>query len=237
MRFKRLYLFIAAAFLCAGLAAIAAENGSQDEEEQDPTAPRQTAEESAAPSGGAGLQRVDDASESPRSDYRPQSGRGGGSGRSAYSGEGAKAGAQSVNKGLSSKIMAKASQVSVEINRTGGYRMDGRNDCYGFVRRTWDPELASMKRKNLPVSDFASKDWAPVTSWSALVPGDVLATHQGHMWGPNWHGGLFAGMINGKPNSFDNSPSNRGGAYIRPAPSGVFRYYYVPTHKLLMNQK
>lgn len=235
MRFKRASLFIAAAFLCAGLAAIAAGTGSDGEEDQDSASVVQSGGETATPSGGTGLHSVnDDSSQPAQSDSRPPSGRSG-SGRSAYSGAAA-AGLQ-VNQGLSGRVMARASQVSAEINRTGGYRADGRNDCYGFVRRAWDPEMSAMGKRNLPVSDFVSRDWAPVTSWSAMVPGDVLGTHQGHMWGPNWHGGLFAGIINGKPHSFDASPSNRGGAYIRPAPSGLFRYYYVPTHKLLTGQK
>ena len=134
---------------------------------------------------------------------------------------------------LSSEIIQRAGTISVEINRSGGYRFDGRNDCYGFVRRVWDPVLTGKGLRPLPVSDVASQNWAPITAWAQLTPGDVLATHQGHMWGASWHGGLFFGMVGGKAYSFDNSPSNKGGAYPRIAPSGVFRYYYLPTHKLL----
>jgi hypothetical protein len=134
---------------------------------------------------------------------------------------------------LSSEIIQRAGTISVEINQSGGYRFDGRNDCYGFVRRVWDPVLTGKGLRPLPVSDMVSQNWAPITAWTLLVPGDALSTHQGHMWGPNWHGGLFFGMVGGKAYSFDNSPSNKGGAYPRIAPSGVFHYYYIPTHKLL----
>lgn len=238
MRLKIIFPLLAAAVFCSWPQARAAGAADPAEEEQqtDDTAPKAQEPGGAQPAdGGAGLQNGQPVS---RTSPGGRSMSGAGSRGNSQPGAGAfvAAAQQGANKGLSSRIMTKASQVGGEINRSGGYRFDGRNDCYGFVRRTWDPELAAMRKPKLPVSDYVSRDWAPVTSWSALLPGDVLATHQGHMWGSNWHGGLFSGMVNGKPYSFDNSPSNRGGAYPRPAPAGLFRYYYLPTHRLLLGQ-
>ncbi len=233
MRIQISCLLIAAAVLCAAPGARADETGNYAGDRYSAGSSTQAAPENAQPAeGGAGLQSGSPVSAPPARG----SGRKSGAGKRGNSGSPAAAAGQGVNKDLSGRVMQRASSVSLEINRSGGYRMDGRNDCYGFVRRTWDPELKALGQRALPVSDYASRDWAPISSWSALVPGDVLSTHQGHMWGPNWHGGLFSGIVGGKPYSFDNSPSNRGGAYPRPAPSGVFRYYYIPTHKLLTGQ-
>ena len=150
----------------------------------------------------------------------------------AASGSGAAGGAA-----LSAKIMAHAAAVAAQIDSTGGYRFDGYNDCYGFVRRTWNPVLAGMKKPDLPVDTYPDKRWAKVTSWAALFPGDVLATAQGHFWGGNWHGGLFAGNAKSGPQVFDDTP----GWAARPHPlswePGVFKYYYLPTHQLLQQSK
>jgi len=139
--------------------------------------------------------------------------------------------------GLSTRIMTNAAVVAAQIDSTGGYRFDGYNDCYGFVRRTWNPILEGMKKPDLPVDTYPDKRWARVTSWAALLPGDVLATAQGHFWGGSWHGGLFAGNAKSGPQVFDDTP----GWAARPHPlswePGVFKYYYLPTHQLLQQSK
>jgi len=138
---------------------------------------------------------------------------------------------------LSARIMTNAAVVAAQIDSTGGYRFDGRNDCYGFVRRTWNPVLAGMKKSALPVNTYPDKRWAKVTSWALLLPGDVLATAQGHFWGGTWHGGLFAGNAKSGPQVFDDTP----GWAARPHPlsweAGVFKWYYLPTHQLLQQSK
>lgn len=129
----------------------------------------------------------------------------------------------------SREVMARARMVGNQINSTGGYRFDGRNDCYGFVRRAWNPVLAEQGRRPLPVSDFPSSDWKPITSWSQLRPGDVVATSAGHQWGPKWHGGLYQGMRDGRPMVYDATPSGD----VSSHPNRVFGYYYAPTHAVL----
>ena len=134
--------------------------------------------------------------------------------------------------GLQSKVMSRADRVAHEINSSGGYRFDGTNDCYGFVRRTWDPILQEMGLPPLPVDDGpSSPDWAPI-NWDELKPGDVLSTAQGHQWGANWHGGMYAGKDeNGNPIIYDCSVSQNC-AYRRIDP-GLFQFYYKPAHELL----
>lgn len=132
---------------------------------------------------------------------------------------------------LGKRIMDRAKVVGDEINRTGGYRFDGTNDCYGFMRRVWNPILESMGKPPLPVSDYPSSQWQRI-DWDRLKPGDVLSTAQGHAWGADWHGGIFAGKINGVLYIYDNSGSKS--AQLRPLPNpNFFRYYYTPTHKTL----
>ena len=134
------------------------------------------------------------------------------------------------NGRLSDEVLKKAFSVAGDINKTGGYRFDGTNDCYGFVRRVWDPILSAMGHAKLPVSDYPSSQWARITDWNKLHPGDALATAQGHFWGAHWHGGLFKGMKNGTPMIFDNTPSHNGASVHS---NEVFTYYYIPTHQLL----
>lgn len=135
---------------------------------------------------------------------------------------------------LSSKVMAHAKVIGHRINATGGYRFDGFNDCYGFVRRSWNPLLDARGKADLPVDDYPSSDWARI-DWNKLVPGDVLSTAQGHHFGADWHGGIFAGMHHGVPYIFDDSGKHsRNGAYIRPLPyPGYFSFFYKPTHRML----
>lgn len=135
------------------------------------------------------------------------------------------------DSGLETLIMKRAAQVAAQIHNSGGYRFDGSNDCYGFMRRVWDPVLGARGAPGLPVADFVSRNWQPIRSWSALRLGDVLATHQGHRWGEQWHGGLFNGFVSGKAYIFDNSYAN--GPMARVAPAGLFHYYYRPTHDML----
>jgi hypothetical protein len=138
-------------------------------------------------------------------------------------------------KALSASVIQMGESVSAVIHATGGYRFDGYNDCYGFVRRTWDPLLAQMHTTPaaLPVDDYPSKTWYPITNWNALVPGDVLGTVQGHSWGANVDYGMYGGVKNGVQYTF----ANGGGAGPVFAPAnttgGWYRYYYGPTHALL----
>jgi hypothetical protein len=125
--------------------------------------------------------------------------------------------------------------VENQINRTGGYRFDGVNDCYGFVRRAWDPVLAHEGAAPLPIDDGPrSPAWAPI-NWNAMLPGDVLSTGQGHSWGPNWHGGIFGGRWNGVTYIWENSRwAGHSGVSLDPLPSSsYFSYYYSPTHQML----
>ncbi|MBM3463558.1 MAG: hypothetical protein FJX76_15775 [Armatimonadetes bacterium] len=149
---------------------------------------------------------------------------------------GALVGARPSNVGSSSlqqDVMGRARSIGGQINATGGYRFDGYNDCYGFLRRVWDPVLQSMGKGKLPIDDGPnSANWGRISSWDHLRPGDVLATAQGHFWGANWHGGLYAGKINGVHYIYDNSGSL--GAQMRPVPyPGYFTSFHRPTHDLL----
>ncbi|MEQ8192306.1 MAG: PPC domain-containing protein [Candidatus Eremiobacterota bacterium] len=144
--------------------------------------------------------------------------------------------ASSGNTALQQTIMNNADTVAKAINSTGGYRFDGWNDCYGFDRRVWDPVLKSLNMSVLPISDAPSSNWVEITDWKQLKTGDVLATHKGHQWGANWHGGLYAGYQNGVHYIYDCSPAGTGmnGAYRRALPyNGFFKYYYNPVHKIL----
>ncbi len=141
------------------------------------------------------------------------------------------------NDGLGTRrtIMKRAHSIGDEINKTGGYRFDGVNDCYGFLRRVWDPVMAKHHMSGLPISDLGSaeahRNWGKINDFSKLPVGTPLATAQGHEWGPDWHCGLFAGMHHGVPYIYDNSGSMNG-AYVRPMPPGLFSYFYRPAAKL-----
>ena len=142
---------------------------------------------------------------------------------------------------LSFWVMRRAFAVGRKINGTGGYRFDGHNDCYGFLRRVWSPVLRFYKGQRrssvarLPVSDIGSGAWKRITNWNELRPGDLLATAKGHKWGADWHAGLYYGKVRGVHKIYDNSGrSSMGGAYVRAHPPGMFKYYYAPVHKLLV---
>jgi Ca2+-binding RTX toxin-like protein len=133
-------------------------------------------------------------------------------------------------------IMQRARSVGDQINRTGGYRFDGTNDCWGFVRRALNPTLKTLGLDELPTGDAGTpvgrRNWDRVTDWSKVPVGTPLSTHEGHAWGAQWHGGIFAGVRNGKPYVFDCSGS-RDGAYLRPMPAGLFKYFYTPVARQL----
>lgn len=123
--------------------------------------------------------------------------------------------------------------VGEQINSTGGYRFDGVNDCYGYVRRVWDPLLKERDQAALPVADYPSRDWSPIASWDALRPGDVLATHAGHKWGADWHTGFYAGTDERGVRMIVDNSGSVGAVSKRPAPPGLFKFYYRRTHELL----
>lgn len=137
---------------------------------------------------------------------------------------------------LGRKVMADATRIGDEINRTGGYRFDGVNDCWGFVRRVLDPSLKERGLPALPTADAGTpagtKNWNRITDWSKVPVGTPLSTHQGHAWGAQWHGGIFAGMKDGVPMIYDNSGSKS--AQLRPLPSpDYFKYFHIPSAQLL----
>jgi LysM repeat protein len=136
------------------------------------------------------------------------------------------------NQGLQDQIMGRAKSIGGQINATGGYRFDGHNDCYGFVRRVWDDVLKGQGEKPLPVNDGPnSPNWSAI-NWDNLKAGDVLSTAKGHQWGDRWHGGLYAGKINGVHHIYDNSGSKS--AQLRPVPNlNYFSYVYNRTHDKL----
>ena len=129
------------------------------------------------------------------------------------------------------------------------YRFNGIGDCYGYCRQVWNAVLAdglphredfyphpyNQKRwlnlpGGLPVDDAPDPNWIRFTNPRVLVKGDLLATAQGHFWGANWHGGIYAGH----DHNWDSSHLNGlNGAYKRPLYSG-FHYYYEPLHVALL---
>lgn len=137
---------------------------------------------------------------------------------------------------LGREVMKDARRIGNEINRTGGYRFDGTNDCWGFVRRVLDPNLKAKGGKALPTADAGTaagrRDWASVTDWKKVPVGTPLSTHEGHAWGAQWHGGIFAGVKGGVPWIYDCSGS-RDGAFLRPMPPGLFKYFYQPAARAL----
>jgi hypothetical protein len=150
---------------------------------------------------------------------------------------------------LQNKIMQRAEGIAPH-NRP--YQFDAIHDCYGYVRQVWNALLAdgSVHAEDfypnaytatrwlyidggLPTVDAPSQNWVPISDINQLVPGDILATHQGHRWGDDWHGGLYAGKVGTTHYQWDSSNLNGvSGAYKRPYWTG-FRYYYKPTHDLL----
>jgi LysM repeat protein len=137
---------------------------------------------------------------------------------------------------LGRQVMDRAKSIGDEINRTGGYRFDGVNDCWGFVRRTLDPLLKERGLPALPTADADTpagrKNWQRVTDWSQVPVGTPLSTHQGHAWGAQWHGGIFAGVKDGVPMIYDNSGSRS--AQLRPLPNPeYFKFFHVPSAELL----
>ena len=133
----------------------------------------------------------------------------------------------------SAQIMTHAQTVANQINSSGSYRFEGNDDCYSFIRRTWNPLLDSISQPGLPMNDYPDQKWVKIPSWAILIPGDVLATAQGHFWGGNWHAGLYAGASGGTYQVFDDTPS--WGARQHPVSwePNAFLWYYVPTHRLL----
>lgn len=135
------------------------------------------------------------------------------------------------------------------------YIFNGVQDCYGSVRQTWNailydggahPEDFSWGydksrwmgvNGGLPVATAPDSDWQPIRNLNDLRVGDILATHQGHAWGADWHGGMYAGKDSaGRHYQWDNSHiDGLNGFYKRNFWSG-FRYYYVPVHNLLAKE-
>ena len=78
------------------------------------------------------------------------------------------------------------------------------------------------------------EDWTAITSLDQLIPGDVLATAQGHRWGRGWHGGMYAGKDSeGNYWQWDCTRDQHGdGAYKRPFNYG-FTYYNTVVHQML----
>ncbi len=153
-----------------------------------------------------------------------------------------------VGTALQQAVLARAEGIA-GWNRP--YVFNGVQDCYGYVRQVWNailhdgsPHAEDFYPKpynssrwlgvagGLPVADAPSSSWVTFSSPSQLLPGDALSTAQGHQWGSNWHGGIYAGKTAAGHRQWDNTPSGSSGAYNRPLWSG-FRYYYRPTHELL----
>lgn len=132
------------------------------------------------------------------------------------------------------------------------YIFNGVQDCYGTVRQVWNAVLydggahaedfswAYNKSRwigvdgGLPVGTAPDGNWQRITDLNQLKMGDILATHQGHAWGGQWHGGMYAGKDgSGHHFQWDNSHiDGLDGFYRRNFWSG-FLYYYVPAHNLL----
>ncbi|HEU5397217.1 MAG TPA: hypothetical protein VFV81_08615 [Verrucomicrobiae bacterium] len=131
------------------------------------------------------------------------------------------------------------------------YQFNGVGDCYGYCRQVWNAILSDGREHaedyspntydqrrwvnfpgGIPVNTCPDTNWIHFSTTNDLVPGDLLATDQGHRWGENWHGGIYAG--NGE--NWDCSRMNGlDGAYRRPLYAG-FHYYYQPLHDLLLAQ-
>lgn len=155
---------------------------------------------------------------------------------------------------LQRKVMERAAGIAPH-NRP--YVFDGVQDCWGYVRQVWNAILSdgtthpedyhpnSYDRGRwlglsggILTADAPNGDWKLITDVNALVPGDLLSTHQGHQWGDQWHGGIFAGKgTDGRFYQWDNS-LGRNGAFYRlyndQPDTADFRYYYKPLHDLLI---
>ncbi len=147
---------------------------------------------------------------------------------------------------LQNMVMARCAGIA-PWNRP--YRFNGIGDCYGYCRQVWNAILAdgsphredfyphpyNLKRwlnlpGGLPVNDYPDPNWVYFSNPKVLVKGDLLATAQGHHWGADWHGGIYAG----NDHNWDSSHLNGlNGAYKRPLYGG-FHYYYKPLHVALL---
>jgi hypothetical protein len=150
---------------------------------------------------------------------------------------------------LQSKIMQRAEGIAPHSRP---YQFDGVHDCYGYVRQVWNailfdggvhtedfyPNAYNASRWHnvdggMRTGDAPNAEWVPITDVNQLVPGDILATDQGHAWGSSWHGGLYAGKVGTSHYQWDSSNLNGlSGAYKRPYWTG-FTHYYKPAHDLL----
>ena len=158
---------------------------------------------------------------------------------------------------LQAKVLARATGIAPQ-NRP--YIFNGVQDCWGYVRQVWNAILSdgtvhsedyypnNYDRNRwlgltggLLTGDAPNPDWVYYSDRSVLLPGDMLSTDQGHAWGLDWHGGIFAGKdANGSYRDWDCTPYNWStnkndghGADNNPLNSGYFSYYYKPIHDLL----
>ena len=164
----------------------------------------------------------------------------------ASSGDGNKAAFPPRGAALQKMVMNRCEHIA-HWNRP--YQYDGVGDCYGYCRQVWNAILSDGRehaedyyphpydkkrwiniKGGIPVNTFPDTNWVRFSSAEVLVTGDLLATDEGHRWGENWHGGIYAG--NGE--NWDCSRHNGlDGAYKRPLFDG-FHYYYKPLHDLLV---
>jgi hypothetical protein len=113
----------------------------------------------------------------------------------------------------------------------------GDKDCWRYVKHVW----SSWFDLNIYDGGARQQDWVRIDSPDKLIPGDVLATHQGHQWGMHWHGGIYAEKDQtGQHWQWDCTDDPVGsGAYRRKLlyyPSldvNDFEYYNVKIHQLL----
>jgi len=158
---------------------------------------------------------------------------------------------------VQAKVLARAAGIAPQ-NRP--YIFNGVEDCWGYVRQVWNAILSdgtvhsedyypnSYDRNRwlsltggLLKGDAPNPDWVYYSDRNVLLPGDILSTDQGHAWGPDWHGGIFAGKnANGSywdwdctPYNWSTSQCDNHGADHNPLSSGYFSYYYKPIHDLL----
>lgn len=136
------------------------------------------------------------------------------------------------------------------------YVFDGVGDCYGYVRQVWNAVLydggehtedyGSGYDKSrwirwgnpyLPVATAPDANWRKVTDWDDMPTGMPISSQQGHAWGADWHGAIYAGKVNGVHMMWDNSGRHtRNGAYNRPVSESAHisnGYYYIPLYRKL----
>ena len=137
------------------------------------------------------------------------------------------------------------------------YFFDGVGDCWGYVRQVWNAILHDgqehaedygpgynkrrwilLGSKYIPVNDAPSSNWRKVTNWDDVPVGMPISSAQGHAWGANWHGAIYAGKENGVHMMWDSSGPRwgRNGAYKRPisaSPKIRNGYYYIPLYNRL----